>query len=58
MALLSRSAGFEFRYNNRSKLGCEDGERAARAMKGVDGKRLTYLPANGKVVPLGRPEVR
>lgn len=33
---------FDFRYNNRSGLGVEDVERAARALKGVEGKRLTY----------------
>jgi transposase-like protein len=33
---------FDFRYNNRSKLGVEDAERADLAMKGAEGKRLTY----------------
>jgi len=33
---------FEFRYNNRSKLGIEDTERAAKAVKGAEGKRLMY----------------
>jgi len=33
---------FEFRYNNRVGLGINDGERTARAMKGIEGKRLTY----------------
>ena len=33
---------FSFRYNNRSKLGIEDRERAALAVKGIEGKRLTY----------------
>lgn len=33
---------FDFRYNNRSGLGVEDVERAALALKGVEGKRLTY----------------
>jgi hypothetical protein len=42
-------AEFEFRYNNRSKLGCEDGERAARAIKGAEGKRLTYRQPSGNV---------
>lgn len=37
---------FEFRYNNRSGLGINDGERTARAMKGIEGKRLTYRPTN------------
>lgn len=33
---------FDFRYNNRSKLGVEDVERTAIALKGISGKRLTY----------------
>ena len=33
---------FDFRYNNRSKLGVEDAERAAKAVMGAEGKRLTY----------------
>jgi transposase-like protein len=35
-------AEFDFRYSNRSALGCEDQERAERALKGIIGKRLTY----------------
>jgi transposase-like protein len=35
-------AEFDFRYNNRSGLNVEDGERAAKAIKGIEGKRLTY----------------
>ena len=35
-------AEFDFRYNNRSKLGCEDAERSERALKSIVGKRLTY----------------
>jgi len=35
-------AEFDFRYNNRSGLGVEDAERAANALKGIVGKRLTY----------------
>ena len=35
-------AEFDFRYNNRSKLGVEDAERAAKAVLGAEGKRLTY----------------
>ena len=35
-------AEFDFRYSNRSKLGVEDTERATKAIKGVEGKRLTY----------------
>ncbi|UDL88331.1 IS1595 family transposase [Mesorhizobium sp. PAMC28654] len=33
---------FDFRYNYRSGLGVEDAERAAKALKGAEGKRLTY----------------
>jgi transposase-like protein len=33
---------FQFRYNNRSGLGVSDGERTALALKGIEGKRLTY----------------
>ena len=33
---------FSFRYSNRSGLGIGDQERAARALKGIEGKRLTY----------------
>lgn len=35
-------AEFDFRYSNRVKLGCNDEQRAIRAVKGVVGKRLTY----------------
>ena len=35
-------AEFDFRYNNRSKLGVEDAERTAKAVLGAEGKRLTY----------------
>lgn len=35
-------AEFEFRFNNRAKLGVEDTERTARAVKGAAGKRLFY----------------
>lgn len=33
---------FDFRYNERSALGIEDAERTTRAIKGAEGKRLTY----------------
>jgi hypothetical protein len=33
---------FAFRYNHRSALGIEDAERAAKALEGASGKRLTY----------------
>ena len=35
-------AEFDFRYNNRSRLGIEDHERSVRALAGIKGKRLTY----------------
>jgi transposase-like protein len=35
-------AEFDFRYNRRSALGVSDKERAAKALKGIAGKRLTY----------------
>jgi hypothetical protein len=43
-------AEFDFRYSNRVKLGVNDGERAVLAMKGIEGKRLTYRPTNGREV--------
>jgi transposase-like protein len=33
---------FDFRYNNRTKLGVTDEQRADIALKGISGKRLTY----------------
>jgi transposase-like protein len=39
-------AEFEFRFNNRSGLGISDGERTARALQGIEGKRLTYRSAH------------
>lgn len=33
---------FDFRYSNRVALGVQDGERAARVLDGVKGRRLTY----------------
>ena len=38
---------FDFRYNERIALGVDDAERTRRAIKGGDGKRLTYRPASG-----------
>ena len=40
-------AEFDFRYSNRSALGCEDTERTERAIRGAEGKRLTYRRTNG-----------
>ena len=39
-------AEYDFRYNHRTALGYNDGERAALAIKSADGKRLTYRNAN------------
>lgn len=39
-------AEFEFRYNNREKLGCNDTDRSVAALTGIVGKRLTYTAAN------------
>jgi hypothetical protein len=33
---------FDFRYNNRVALECDDAERARRALRGIEGKRLLY----------------
>lgn len=33
---------FEFRYNRRAKLGIGDAKRALLALKGGEGKRLTW----------------
>jgi len=35
-------AEFDFRYSNRIALGVDDVMRAERAIKGAEGKRLTY----------------
>jgi transposase-like protein len=35
-------AEYDFRYNHRIRLGYNDGDRAALAIKGIEGKRLTY----------------
>ena len=35
-------AEFDFRYNNRERLGVNDMERTAAALRGIVGKRLTY----------------
>jgi hypothetical protein len=40
-------AEFDFRYNNRSKLGVEDTERMEKALTGIVGKRLTYRRVSG-----------
>jgi hypothetical protein len=45
-ALKRYLAEFDFRYNNRMSLGFFDGERTANALKGIEGKRLTYQPTH------------
>ena len=39
-------AEFDFRYNERIALGVTDAERAAKALRGTVGKRLTYRSTN------------
>jgi transposase-like protein len=39
-------AEYEFRYNNRAALGCNDTDRSVAALSGIIGKRLTYKSAN------------
>ena len=41
-------AEFDFRYSNRSALGCEDEQRATRALSGIVGRRLTYRDSSGQ----------
>jgi transposase-like protein len=41
-------AEFDFRYSNRVGTGCDDVERTFRALKGAEGKRLTYQISHGK----------
>src|SRR5665213_235969 len=38
---------FDFRYNNRTRLGVDDAERAARVVRGAAGKRLMYRWPDG-----------
>jgi hypothetical protein len=35
-------AEYDFRYNTREKLGFNDTDRTIEAIKGAEGKRLTY----------------
>jgi transposase-like protein len=39
-------AEFDFRYNSRTRLGVDDAERAARIVRGAEGKRLVYREPN------------
>lgn len=40
-------AEFDFRYSNRVKLGVDDTKRTDRALRGIEGKRLTYRRTRG-----------
>jgi transposase-like protein len=40
-------AEYDFRYNNRSRLGLEDVQRTDIALAAIEGKRLTYRRING-----------
>lgn len=59
-------AEFDFRYNNCSALGVEDTKRAAKAVKGAEGKRLMYGQpravdhawAEGKAISLLSPSIK
>jgi transposase-like protein len=42
------AAEFDFRYNRRSGLGVNDTDRAAAAIRGIAGKRLTYRQPHGQ----------
>jgi len=44
-------AEFDFRYNERMALGVDDKTRTARAVKGIEGKRLTYHQADEGTQP-------
>jgi len=39
---------FDFRYNERMALEVTDAERATKAIKGVVGKRLTYVQSDSR----------
>jgi len=43
-------AEFDFRYNNRVRLGVNDEARTERALRGIVGKRLTYLDSSVSVL--------
>ena len=43
-------AEFEFRYNHRIALGVDDTTRAAAALKGMKGKRLTYRRTDAALI--------
>ena len=43
-------AEFDFRYSNRVRLGINDEARTERALRGIVGKRLTYLDSSVSAV--------
>jgi transposase-like protein len=45
-------AEFDFRYNEREKLGVTDAERFAKAIPGIVGKRLTYRRTSREGAPV------
>lgn len=45
---------FHFRYNYRQKLGYDDEARALQALKGIEGKRLTYRRTDSPPDTAGR----
>ena len=45
-------AEFDFRYNARARLGIDDTGRAARVLKGAEGKRLMYRQPDGAERPI------
>lgn len=46
---------YSFRYNNRSRLGVADDDRAERAARAMNGKRLTYRRMTARKMALPRP---
>jgi transposase-like protein len=48
-------AEFDFRYNNRVRLGIDDAERTDNALRGIVGKRLTYRTTRGARPVADRP---
>ena len=45
-------AEFDFRYNNRVRLGIDDAERTRRTIRGAAGKRLMYQEPSSRSAPL------
>jgi transposase-like protein len=46
---------FDYRYNHRTALGINDGERAAQVVRQVGGRRLTYNPSSATAGQSIRP---